>query len=67
MKKLTASILGVVMILGASSPAFAIHTCGQMLGSCLVHLDPTPTIKPIEPIVIEPIVIVEPVRPVKTN
>lgn len=67
MKKLTASILGVVMILGASSPAFAIHQCGQLLGSCLVHIPPPPIVKPIEPIVIEPVVIIEPARPVKTN
>ncbi len=67
MKKLTASILGVVMILGVSSPAFAIHQCGQLLGSCLVHIRPVPIIKTpvIKPV--EPVVIIEPARPIKTN
>ncbi len=39
-----------------SSNAMAIHTCGQMLGSCLVHLAPTPIIKPAP--------VPEPVKPI---
>ncbi len=40
--------------------AMAIHTCGQLLGSCMAHTLPTPIPQP-QPVVIAPIV-VEPAK-----
>jgi len=52
-----------------SSNAMAVHTCGQLLGSCIPHLAPTPIIKP--PPVQEPVKPVarpvEPAKPIKSE
>lgn len=49
-----------------SSNAMAVHTCGQLLGSCLPHLGPTPIITPKPaPEPAKPIIIIKPARPVK--
>lgn len=51
-----------------SSSAIAVHTCGQLLGSCIPHLDPTPIItpKPV-PEPAKPIIIIKPARPIKNE
>jgi len=50
-----------------SSNAMAVHTCGQLLGSCIPHLAPTPIIKPAPvPKPVEPIARpVKPAEPIK--
>ena len=58
MRKVFGSLIVAVGILAAPS-AMAVHKCGQLMGSCLVHLSPTPIIRPAPP----PIS-VEPVRPI---
>ena len=61
MKKILAvSALAFGVLL--SSNAMAIHQCGQLLGSCLPHLPPTPIVKPT-PVPAPVPIVVEPARP----
>lgn len=50
-----ALILSVSIVIFTAPSAMAVHKCGQLLGSCLVHLDPTPIIKPKYRIQIQPV------------
>ena len=45
---LAISVLAVGIL--AAPNAKAVHTCGQMLGSCLAHFDPIVLPKPVKPV-----------------
>ncbi len=68
MRKVFGLIIVAVGILSAPS-AMAVHKCGQLMGSCIPHLSPTPIIKPRPPISVEPArpVIIRPAVPVQRS
>lgn len=70
MRKVVWSLILVAGILAAPS-AMAVHTCGQMLGSCLPHIDPIvlPPKEPVTPVeeAIKPVERVQPAPRVETQ